>query len=134
VRSWVDDITSSWNFRQIIPCHFSAPIKAGPAEFKRAFTFAYELLEKDGEEQQQEQQHSQQQEGVQVSYHGVSTTWRGTSTRDLRSLKAPDPRVADMLPPAWMLNTPHCTGLRTTFTSSTIKEVFMCCIVHTMAR
>lgn len=33
-RRWVDDITSSWNFRQIIPCHFAAPVKAGPREFR----------------------------------------------------------------------------------------------------
>jgi hypothetical protein len=42
VRAWVDDVCSSWSFRQIIPCHFAAPVKAGPAEFKRAFAFAYE--------------------------------------------------------------------------------------------
>jgi hypothetical protein len=76
VRSWVDDITSSWNFRQIIPCHFSAPIKAGPAEFKRAFTFAYELLE---EEEQGQQQHSQQQEGAQVGVRGSGNNLAGPS-------------------------------------------------------
>ncbi|GFH33703.1 uncharacterized protein HaLaN_33111, partial [Haematococcus lacustris] len=42
VRAWVDDIVSSWNFRQIIPCHFAAPVKADPLDFKRAFTFAYQ--------------------------------------------------------------------------------------------
>ncbi len=33
-RRWVDDVTR-WRFRQIIPCHFSAPVKAGPREFRR---------------------------------------------------------------------------------------------------
>jgi len=37
VREWVDAISNDWRFRQIIPCHFAAPIRAGPADFKRAF-------------------------------------------------------------------------------------------------
>lgn len=48
VVDWVDDICASWNFKQVIPCHFAAPVRAGPAEFRRAFTFAYELAEQDG--------------------------------------------------------------------------------------
>lgn len=44
----MDDICASWNFKQVIPCHFAAPVRAGPAEFRRAFTFAYELAEQDG--------------------------------------------------------------------------------------
>ena len=31
----MDDVTR-WNFRQIIPCHFAAPVKAGPREFRCA--------------------------------------------------------------------------------------------------
>ena len=41
-KEWIDDITSSWNFTQIIPAHFSAPIPAGPKDLKRAFGFLYE--------------------------------------------------------------------------------------------
>jgi|APGre2960657404_1045060.scaffolds.fasta_scaffold337311_1 hypothetical protein len=33
---------ADWPFRQIIPCHFTAPIKAGPADLRRAFAFAYD--------------------------------------------------------------------------------------------
>ncbi|KAJ9529414.1 hypothetical protein QJQ45_013718, partial [Haematococcus lacustris] len=53
VRAWVDDIVSSWNFRQIIPCHFAAPVKADPLDFKRAFTFAYQ-----GQQDQEEDERS----------------------------------------------------------------------------
>jgi len=35
---WADRV-ASWNFNQIIPCHFSAPVKASPDEFRRAFNF-----------------------------------------------------------------------------------------------
>lgn len=41
-RQWVESICRDWNFRQIIPAHFSGPIKAGPKEFKAAFGFLYE--------------------------------------------------------------------------------------------
>jgi len=41
-KEWIDDITGSWNFTQIIPAHFSAPIPAGPKDLKRAFGFLYE--------------------------------------------------------------------------------------------
>ena len=41
-REWVDSITRSWNFRQIIPCHFDGPISATPQEFKAAFSFVYD--------------------------------------------------------------------------------------------
>jgi Domain of unknown function (DUF4336) len=36
--SWVHKI-SRWDFEQIIPCHFDAPIQAGPAAFRQAFMF-----------------------------------------------------------------------------------------------
>jgi hypothetical protein len=35
---WAETV-ASWNFSQVIPCHFSAPIAATPAEFRRAFNF-----------------------------------------------------------------------------------------------
>lgn len=35
---WVDQV-ASWNFQQIIPCHFDAPIAAGPQQFISAFAF-----------------------------------------------------------------------------------------------
>jgi Domain of unknown function (DUF4336) len=36
--AWVDRV-SQWDFKQIIPCHFQAPLPAGPAEFRAAFDF-----------------------------------------------------------------------------------------------
>ena len=42
VATWVDDIARSWRFRQIIPCHFDAPIAAGPADLRAAFAWAFE--------------------------------------------------------------------------------------------
>jgi hypothetical protein len=41
-RAWVDAICRDWAFRQIIPAHFTAPIKASPADLKAAFGFLYE--------------------------------------------------------------------------------------------
>lgn len=38
VRQWVERV-ASWQFERIVPCHFSAPITAGPAEFQEAFAF-----------------------------------------------------------------------------------------------
>ena len=38
VRDWVERI-ASWQFERIVSCHFSAPIAAGPAEFRKAFAF-----------------------------------------------------------------------------------------------
>ncbi|MGC1307347.1 MAG: DUF4336 domain-containing protein [Phormidesmis sp.] len=38
VLKWVDHIIQ-WDFQQIIPCHFSAPVAATPAEFDCAFDF-----------------------------------------------------------------------------------------------
>ena len=48
-RKWIDSICRDWKFTKIVPAHFSAPIKAGPAELKAAFGFLYE-----GEEGQQQ--------------------------------------------------------------------------------
>lgn len=41
-REWVDSIVNDWTFRRIIPAHFSAPISAGPSDFKAAFAFLYD--------------------------------------------------------------------------------------------
>ncbi|MEL6579194.1 MAG: DUF4336 domain-containing protein [Cyanobacteria bacterium J06621_12] len=35
---WAERV-ASWHFKQIIPCHFSAPVQASPDEFYRAFDF-----------------------------------------------------------------------------------------------
>jgi Domain of unknown function (DUF4336) len=36
--AWVDRV-AEWNFHQIIPCHFDAPIAATPQQFRSAFDF-----------------------------------------------------------------------------------------------
>ncbi len=36
--NWADRV-ASWNFRHIVPCHFSAPIEATPQQFRRSFAF-----------------------------------------------------------------------------------------------
>jgi hypothetical protein len=35
---WADKV-SSWNFQQIVPCHFDSPIEASPRQFRQAFAF-----------------------------------------------------------------------------------------------
>lgn len=40
-RNWVDKI-SRWHFKQIIPCHFDAPIQAESEQFRQAFAFLEE--------------------------------------------------------------------------------------------
>ena len=35
------DTITKWDFQTIIPAHFAAPIKAGPADFKFAYDFLY---------------------------------------------------------------------------------------------
>ncbi len=35
---WVDKV-ASWNFNQVIPCHFTAIVNAQPQEFRQAFSF-----------------------------------------------------------------------------------------------
>jgi Domain of unknown function (DUF4336) len=35
---WADKV-ASWDFQWIIPCHFDAPIKANPQQFREAFSF-----------------------------------------------------------------------------------------------
>ncbi len=36
--NWADKV-ASWDFQWIIPCHFDAPIKAEPQQFRQAFSF-----------------------------------------------------------------------------------------------
>ena len=36
--NWAN-LVASWEFRWLIPCHFSAPVKTNPQDFRRAFTF-----------------------------------------------------------------------------------------------
>jgi hypothetical protein len=38
VIEWADKI-ATWDFQQIISCHFDAPVKANPQEFRQAFSF-----------------------------------------------------------------------------------------------
>lgn len=38
----MDDICDSWNFRRIIPAHYAAPVRAGPQDFRNAFSFLYD--------------------------------------------------------------------------------------------
>ncbi len=38
VLDWADQV-ASWEFQQIIPCHFAAPVTATPQKFRQAFTF-----------------------------------------------------------------------------------------------
>lgn len=40
-REWVESICRDWNFRQIIPAHFTAPIPATPTDLRAAFSFVY---------------------------------------------------------------------------------------------
>lgn len=35
---WAEKV-ASWNFQRIVPCHFDAPIKADPRQFRQAFAF-----------------------------------------------------------------------------------------------
>lgn len=47
VKNWVDSIARDWPFKQIIPCHFAAPIAANPSDFKAAFSFLSDLVYED---------------------------------------------------------------------------------------
>lgn len=44
VKVWTDSMASEWNFRQIIPAHFAAPIKAGPNDLRATFSFLDDLV------------------------------------------------------------------------------------------
>jgi len=35
---WASQV-AAWDFQRIIPCHLASPLEAGPAQFRRAFTF-----------------------------------------------------------------------------------------------
>eukprot|EP00536_Pseudo-nitzschia_multiseries_P000255 jgi/Psemu1/282198/fgenesh1_pg.4_\ len=39
VKEWVEAVSSRWEFGQIVPAHFEAPIAASPSDLKRAFAF-----------------------------------------------------------------------------------------------
>ena len=39
VRRWVDKVAGRWDFEQVVPAHFEAPIRASPSDFARAFAF-----------------------------------------------------------------------------------------------
>ncbi|CAI5977701.1 unnamed protein product [Closterium sp. NIES-65] len=42
--AWINSITSDWAFTRIIPCHFSSPIAATPADLRKTFAFLQDLL------------------------------------------------------------------------------------------
>jgi hypothetical protein len=39
VQRWVDRVVTRWEFQQIVPAHFEAPISASRVEFQKAFRF-----------------------------------------------------------------------------------------------
>jgi hypothetical protein len=39
VQRWVDRVVARWEFQQIVPAHFEAPISASRVEFQKAFGF-----------------------------------------------------------------------------------------------
>lgn len=43
--AWANAV-ANWDFKQVIPCHFSAPVAATPAEFRRAFNFLFANIDK----------------------------------------------------------------------------------------
>lgn len=51
VLDWADKV-ARWNFRQIIPCHFDAPILADRYQFRRAFAFLDKKSDTVGRENQ----------------------------------------------------------------------------------
>ncbi|CAM6117338.1 unnamed protein product [Calypogeia fissa] len=52
VKTWVDTIVTDWKFKQIIPCHFDAPVAADARTFRNAFSFLSDLLVEDEEERE----------------------------------------------------------------------------------
>ncbi|MCO5583422.1 hypothetical protein L7F22_037333 [Adiantum nelumboides] len=47
VMLWVNSIVRDWRFKRIIPCHFDAPVAAGPSDFKAAFAFLNDFIGED---------------------------------------------------------------------------------------
>jgi hypothetical protein len=41
-RAWIDSICRDWDFAQVVPAHFQAPVRARPADLRAAFGFLYE--------------------------------------------------------------------------------------------
>ena len=39
VKRWAKRVAERWEFEQIVPAHWEAPIRASPKEFERAFAF-----------------------------------------------------------------------------------------------
>lgn len=39
VLDFADGLAADWAFDRIIPCHFDAPVRAGPKEWRAAFDF-----------------------------------------------------------------------------------------------
>jgi hypothetical protein len=39
VQRWAKRVAARWEFEQIIPAHWEAPIRASPRDFERAFVF-----------------------------------------------------------------------------------------------
>uniref|UniRef100_A0A1D2ABJ0 Uncharacterized protein n=1 Tax=Auxenochlorella protothecoides TaxID=3075 RepID=A0A1D2ABJ0_AUXPR len=41
-RDWVGAMCGEWDFRRVIPAHFDAPVRAGPADLRAAFQFLWD--------------------------------------------------------------------------------------------
>ena len=66
--AWVDEICRDWpRFSRILPCHFEAPIRAGPRELRAAFSF----LE---EEEEEEEGEGEGAKGMEASTSGKSSS------------------------------------------------------------
>jgi hypothetical protein len=39
VKRWAKRVAARWEFEQIVPAHWEAPIRASPADFEKAFAF-----------------------------------------------------------------------------------------------
>lgn len=50
VKIWVDSITTDWKFKQIIPCHFEAPVAADARTLKNTFSFINDLIPMEDED------------------------------------------------------------------------------------
>ena len=40
VQAWVDRVAARWEFEQIVPAHWAAPIKASPRDFTRSLSLS----------------------------------------------------------------------------------------------
>ena len=39
VKRWAKRVAARWDFEQIVPAHWEAPIRATPMDFEKAFAF-----------------------------------------------------------------------------------------------